>query len=156
LAAVCLDDIKNFLAIDTGEIRIGTAGQPSEAELAEVAADGYQAVLNIGLLNPEYCLPDEAGLAASLGLQYRHLPVSFDAPAIADFEAFVAQMDAWAGQRVFVHCAANFRVSSFMAVYGEMRLGWDRDRADRHARTFWEPNRTWQAFVAECRARFVK
>ena len=31
-----------------------------------------------------------------------------------------------------------------MAVYGEMRLGWDRDRADRHARTFWEPNRTWQ------------
>ena len=53
-------------------------------------------------------------------------------------------MDAWAGERVFVHCAANFRVSSFMAVYGEMRLGWDRDRADRHARTFWEPNRTWQ------------
>jgi hypothetical protein len=43
-----------------------------------------------------------------------------------------------------------------MAVYGEMRLGWDRDRADRHARTFWEPNRTWQRFVADCRARFLK
>jgi len=154
-AAVSLDEIRNFLAIDARDAPIGTAGQPSEEELAEVAADGYQAVLNIGLLNPEYCLPDEAGLAASLGLQYRHLPVSFDAPAIADFEAFVAQMDAWAGQRVFVHCAANFRVSSFIAVYGEMRLGWDRDRADRHARTFWEPNRTWQAFMAECRARFV-
>jgi hypothetical protein len=56
---------------------------------------------------------------------------------------------------VFVHCAANFRVSSFMAVYGQMRLGWDHNRADRHARTFWEPNRTWQAFVDECRARFV-
>ena len=118
---MALDDINNFLPIDA---RIGTAGQPSEAELAEVAADGYQAVVNLGLLNPEYCLPDEAGLAASLGLGYRHLPVNFDAPAIADFEAFVVQMDAWAGERVFVHCAANFRVSSFMAVYGEMRLGW--------------------------------
>ena len=152
---MALDEIKNFLVIDTPDARIATAGQPTEAELAEVAADGYQAVINLGLLNPEYCLPDEAGLAASLGLRYRHLPVNFDAPAAADFEAFVAQMDAWADQRVFVHCAANFRVSSFIAVYGEMRLGWDRDRADRHARTFWELNRTWQAFLADCRARFV-
>jgi protein tyrosine phosphatase (PTP) superfamily phosphohydrolase (DUF442 family) len=150
---MAIDDIKNFLAVDA---RIGTAGQPTEAELAEVAAAGYRAVVNLGLLNPEYCLPDEAGLAASLGLRYSHLPVSFDAPTVADFEAFVAQMDAWAGERVFVHCAANFRVSSFMAVYGQLRLGWDRDRADLHARAFWEPNPTWQAFLAECRARLVK
>jgi protein tyrosine phosphatase (PTP) superfamily phosphohydrolase (DUF442 family) len=149
---MALDDIKNFLAIDG---RIGTAGQPTEAELAEVAADGYRAVVNLGLLNPEYCLPDEAGLAASLGLQYSHLPVNFDAPAVADFEAFVAQMDAWAGARVFVHCAANFRVSCFMAVYGELRLGWDRDRADDHARTFWEPNAIWQRFVTDCRSRWL-
>ena len=155
---VALDDIKNFLPIETrsGDAWIGTAGQPTEDELREVAADGYRAVVNLGLLNPEYCLPDEAGLAASLGLAYSHLPVNFDAPAVADFEAFVVQMDAWAKDRVFVHCAANFRVSSFMAVYGEMRLGWDRDRADRHARTFWEPNRTWQQLIADCRARFLK
>ena len=150
---MALDDIKNFLAIDA---RLATAGQPTEAELRDVAAGGYQAVVNLGLLDPRYCLPDEAGLAASLGMKYRHLPVKFDAPTVADFEAFVAQMDAWAGERVFVHCAANFRVSSFMAVYGEMRLGWDRDRADRHARTFWELNPTWQQFVTECRARHIK
>ena len=125
-SAVALDEMKNFLPIGTpdGNARIGTAGQPTEDELREVAADGYRAMVNLGLLNPEYCLPDEAGLAASLGLAYRHLPVDFDAPALADFEAFVAQMDAWSNERVFVHCAANFRVSSFMAVYGELRLGW--------------------------------
>jgi protein tyrosine phosphatase (PTP) superfamily phosphohydrolase (DUF442 family) len=160
---VALDDIKNFLPIDARggdtpgrDARIGTAGQPTEDELREVAGDGYRAVVNLGLLNPEYCLPDEAGLALSLGLAYRHLPVNFDAPTVADFEAFAAQMDAWADRPVFVHCAANFRVSSFMAVYGEMRLGWDRERADRHARTFWEPNRTWQQLLADCRARFLK
>jgi hypothetical protein len=76
---VSLDDIKNFLPVDA---RIGTAGQPSEAELAKVAAEGYQAVVNLGLLNAEYCLPDEAGLAASVGMRYRHLPVNFDAPAV--------------------------------------------------------------------------
>jgi protein tyrosine phosphatase (PTP) superfamily phosphohydrolase (DUF442 family) len=150
---VSLDEINNFLAVDG---RIGTAGQPKEDELREVAEDGYRAVINLGLLNPEYCLPDEAGLVASLGLQYRHLPVNFDAPALADFEAFVAQMDAWAGERVFVHCAANLRVSSFMAVYGEMRLGWSRDRADQHARTFWEPTRVWQRFVADARKRWLQ
>ena len=151
-AAMSVEEIKNFAAIDG---RVGTAGQPSEDELRDVAADGYQAVINLGLLNPEYCLPDEAGLAASLGLAYRHLPVVFDAPTLADFDAFVTGMDAWADKRVFVHCAANFRVSAFMAVYGEMRLGWTREHADRHARSQWEPNRTWQQFVAACRARYL-
>jgi protein tyrosine phosphatase (PTP) superfamily phosphohydrolase (DUF442 family) len=144
-------DIENFLAIDE---RVGTAGQPSEAELREVAAAGYQVVINLGLLDPKYCLPDEAGLAASLGLGYRHIPVSFDAPAPEDFAAFVQAMDAAASQRVFVHCAANYRVSSFMALYGELRLGWDRARADAHARALWQPNETWTAFLATCRARF--
>ena len=50
----------------------------------------------------------------------------------------------------------DYFAASFMAVYGELRLGWDRDRADRHARTFWEPNRVWQQFVADCRARYIK
>jgi protein tyrosine phosphatase (PTP) superfamily phosphohydrolase (DUF442 family) len=146
---VAIDDIRNFLAIDG---RIGTAGQPSEGELTEVAAAGYRAVVNLGLTGADYSLPDEAGLAATLGLAYRHLPVQFDAPTVADFDAFVGQMDEWAGERVFVHCAANFRVSAFMAVYGELRLGWDRARADRHARTFWEPNPTWQRLIDDCRA----
>jgi protein tyrosine phosphatase (PTP) superfamily phosphohydrolase (DUF442 family) len=146
-----LDEIKNFATVND---QIGTAGQPSEGELRDVAADGYAAVINLGLLNPEYCLPDEAGLAASLGLAYRHLPVSFDAPALADFDAFVAAMDAWADRRVFVHCAANFRVSAFMAVYGELRLGWTRAQADQHARSQWEPNRVWQKFIADCRGRY--
>jgi protein tyrosine phosphatase (PTP) superfamily phosphohydrolase (DUF442 family) len=150
---VPLDDIKNFLAIDD---RVATAGQPTEAEVREVAGGGYQAVVNLGLLDPRYCLPDEAGLVASLGLKYRHLPVVFEAPTVADFEAFVAQMDEWAGERVFVHCAANFRVTSFMALYGELRLGWSRARADRHARTFWEPNPTWQRLIDDCRARYIR
>ena len=79
--------------------------------------------------------------------------MSFDAPALADFDAFVAAMDAWADRRVFVHCAANFRVSAFMAIYGELRLGWSA-QADEHARSQWQPNRVWQRFIADCRARY--
>ena len=147
-----LTAIKNFIAIDD---RIGTAGQPTEDELRAVAADGYAAVINLGLLDPKYCLPDEAGLVATLGLRYRHIPVVWTAPTVADFEAFAAAMDALAGERVFVHCAANYRVSSFMALYGELRLGWSRERADRHARALWELNEIWQELLRACRAKLL-
>lgn len=147
-----VETIKNFLPIDE---RIGTAGQPSEEELREVAASGYTAVVNLGLLDPRYCLPDEAGLAASLGLRYRHIPVLFDAPTVDDFRAFVEAMDGYAGDKVLVHCAANYRVSSFMALYGEMKLGWSRERGDAHARTLWPLNETWEQFLRSCRATLM-
>jgi len=52
---------------------------------------------------------------------------------------------------VFVHCAANYRVSSFVALYGESRLGWTREDADAHIRKVWEPNGTWARFLDEVR-----
>ena len=146
-----LTAIKNFIPIDD---RIATAGQPTEEQVRAIAVAGFAAVVNLGLLDPKYCLPDEAGLVASLGLSYRHIPVKFDAPTVGDFEAFAAAMDALATERVFVHCAANYRVSSFMALYGELRLGWTRERADTHARCLWQPNETWQELLRACRATF--
>lgn len=147
-----VETIANFLPIDE---RIGTAGQPSEDELREVAGAGYTVVINLGLLDPRYCLPDEAGLTRSLGLRYHHIPVQFDAPTVDDFRRFTAAMDECAGDKVLVHCAANYRVSSFMAVWGEMRLGWTREKADRHARTLWPLNETWTDFLAQCRREMV-
>jgi protein tyrosine phosphatase (PTP) superfamily phosphohydrolase (DUF442 family) len=156
---MALTEIRNFVPLDADRgpntspaARIATAGQPSEGQLAEVAAAGYRKVVNLGLLDPKYCLADEAGLAASLGMEYRHIPVRFDAPTLDDFRAFVQIMDAWAGEPVFVHCAANYRVSSFMALYGELKLGWTRAHADEHARRLWEPNETWRSFLEHARA----
>jgi len=147
-----VESISNFLAIDD---RIGTAGQPSEDQLRDAVAAGYTAVVNLGLLDPRYCLADEAGLAGSLGLRYHHIPVQFDAPTIDNFREFLAAMEECAGDRVLVHCAANYRVSSFMAVYGEMKLGWTRARGDEHARTLWPLNETWTAFLDSCRRDLI-
>ena len=144
--------IANFLPIDD---RIGTAGQPSETELRDAAASGYTAVVNLGLLDPRYCLADEAGLATALGLRYFHIPVQFDAPKIDDFREFLAAMDECDGAKVLVHCAANYRVSSFMAVYGEMKLGWTREQGDAHARKLWPLNETWTSFLETCRRELL-
>jgi protein tyrosine phosphatase (PTP) superfamily phosphohydrolase (DUF442 family) len=145
---MALSGIKNFKAIDE---RVVTGGQPTEAQLAEVAAEGFQAVVNLGLLDKSYCLPDEAGLVASLGMSYRHIPVKFDVPTLDDLRTFVEAMDGLMDRRVFVHCAGNYRVSVFVALWGELRLGWTRERADRLIEWLWRPSDVWTAFLERCR-----
>jgi protein tyrosine phosphatase (PTP) superfamily phosphohydrolase (DUF442 family) len=147
---MALDDIKNFIAVSD---RLGTAGQPSEAQLRDVAGAGYQVVVNLGLLDPRYCLPDEAGTVASLGLAYHHIPVDFTAPQEEDLQRFFEVMDDARDKKVFVHCAANYRVSTFVALYGEAKLGWTADQGDAHMHRVWDPNPIWTQFIGEARDR---
>jgi protein tyrosine phosphatase (PTP) superfamily phosphohydrolase (DUF442 family) len=142
-------EIKNFVEI--GDL-IGTGGQPSESQLKDVASTGYQVVINLGLLDPKYCLRDEAGLVADLGMEYHHIPVVFTEPKTDDFRRFVNVMASHRDRKVLVHCALNWRVSAFVALYGELRLGWLPSRAEAHMRTFWEPNDVWVEFARACRA----
>jgi protein tyrosine phosphatase (PTP) superfamily phosphohydrolase (DUF442 family) len=145
-----LDAIKNFMPLGD---RIATAGQPTEGQLSEVAANGFGVVINLGLLDPRYCLPDEAGVVRALGMRYRHIPVKFDAPTPDDFELFLAAMADAPDARVFIHCALNYRVACFMTLYGELRLGWTAEQATAHVRRAWEPNEVWQKFYSDCRGR---
>jgi len=145
---MALGEIKNFVEI--GDL-MGTGGQPSESQLKEVASAGYRVVINLGLLDPKYCLRDEAGLVGDLGMEYHHIPVVFTDPKIDDFRRFVDVMAAHRDQKVFIHCALNWRVSAFVALYGELRLGWPPSKAEAHMRTFWEPNEVWIEFARACR-----
>ena len=61
-----------------------------------------------------------------------HVPVDFNAPQVEDLRKFFDVMDSFRDKKVFVHCAANFRVSSFVARYGQARLGWPVDQANAH------------------------
>jgi protein tyrosine phosphatase (PTP) superfamily phosphohydrolase (DUF442 family) len=146
--SMAIEAIRNYVTL-SGEL--ATGGQPSEAQLRELAQAGVACIINLGLLDPRYCLPDEAGLVRSLGVEYYHIPVDFQAPTLEDLTAFLTVMRAVAGQRVFVHCAANYRVSSFVSLYGQARLGWSQEQAEAHIRRLWEPNAVWTAFIERAR-----
>src|SRR5215468_6736069 len=118
---MAIDDIRNFVELSD---HLATAGQPSEQHVRELASAGFEVIVNLGLLDPRYCLADEAGLTRSLGMAYHHIPVDFHAPQHQALGEFFRVMDASRGRSVFVHCAANYRVSSFVALYGQARLGW--------------------------------
>jgi protein tyrosine phosphatase (PTP) superfamily phosphohydrolase (DUF442 family) len=145
---VTLDGICNYLPIGDG---IVTAGQPSEEHLRQLASGGFEAVVNLGLLDPKYCLPDEAASVAALGMSYHHIPVIFQNPLVQDYERFHQTMCALRDQSVFVHCAMNYRVSCFTALYAEAELGWSRERSDAHVAQVWEPDETWSAFLRRVR-----
>jgi uncharacterized protein (TIGR01244 family) len=127
--------------------RIATSGQPSEAELAAIAQAGYQVVVNLGLLDQDYSLADERGVVEFLGLEYVHIPVLWERPTRADLEAFFRTMEEHQGKSVWVHCAANMRVSVFVALYRALILGWPLERALPDVYALWVPNETWQRFI---------
>jgi len=82
-------------------------------------------------------------------MHYIHIPVQFKAPQLADLQAFYAAMDANAGGKLFVHCASNYRVPVFLALYRIQRKGWAREEAFSRMREVWEPDEIWQAFIED-------
>ena len=86
---------------------------------------------------------------ASLGMAYVHIPVEFATPTRADLLAFFDSRQAHAGQRVWVHCAANMRVSAFLGLYRVLREGASPDSAFDLMHDLWQPNAVWTAFIAD-------
>lgn len=139
-----IEEIRGFVSLSDN---LATAGQPFEEQIRELAKEGFEVIINLGLLDPRYCLENEAGLVHSLGLEYRHIPVDFQAPKIEDLKQFFAAMEASQGKKLFVHCAANYRVSSFISLYGQAKLGWSLRQAEEHIEKLWEPNEVWARFI---------
>ena len=127
---------------------LATSGQPREEQLADIAAAGYEVVINLALHDdPRYSLGDEAASVRALGLEYVHIPVLFGAPTEADLAKFFEAMDACKGRRIWLHCAANQRVTAFLGLYRRLRDGWTEDRAFELMDDVWEPDAVWSAFI---------
>jgi len=144
----------NFRVVDD---RLTTSGLVPPDALAELRADGIDAVIDLLPATVDHAVPGEDEIVRGQGIDYVAIPVDFDAPTTDDFAAFVRAMDAHAGERVHVHCAANYRVSAFYALYAELRGRWTREQADAFVAALWNPaeHPPWAEFMAEVRARFA-
>lgn len=138
-----LNHIRNFLRIDD---RLATSGMPQPDDFAAMRHAGFEVVINLALPTSDHALPNEGELVSAQGMTYVHIPVKFDAPQPGDFERFLRTLDACAGRRVFVHCAANKRVSAFVFLH-RLREGADRPLAERDLKHIWEPDGIWREFV---------
>jgi len=143
-----IEAIYNFLPLSDTLL---TSGQPSEGQYPAIASAGVKTVINLALATSDNALADEAGLARSLGLDYIHIPVSWDNPTEEDFNRFASLMDSLGNQKILLHCAANMRVSAFVALYRIRHLGWPRGRAFEDVYRLWNPfdNPVWGNFMTK-------
>ncbi len=139
-----LDSIYNYRALSTD---LSTGGQPDEEELEAICQAGFELVINLGLSDAPYAVPHEALIIKSAGLDYIHLPVNFEAPEIDQFYAFCEIMRQHNHRKIFLHCAANKRVSVFIALYRVIVENWSLKDAEAEIQSIWEPNETWQGFI---------
>jgi protein tyrosine phosphatase (PTP) superfamily phosphohydrolase (DUF442 family) len=137
-------DIYNFLALSDA---IGTAGQPLAEQFAAIKNAGYQVVINLALATSPQALPNEKEMVEQHGMEYIHIPVVWENPRVEDALHFFDAMKAHADRKVFVHCAANKRVSAFLYLYRTLHLGIAQEEATRDLHQLWIPNDLWNTFM---------
>jgi len=138
-----LEHIRNFLRIDD---HLGTSGMPRPDDFAMIRRAGFQVVINLAVATSDHAMPNEGDLVAAQGMTYVHIPVNFESPQPADFDRFTRILDISEGERVFVHCAANMRVSAFVFLH-RLRHGVDRAAAEKDLKRIWDPHGAWRTFI---------
>jgi uncharacterized protein (TIGR01244 family) len=139
-------DILNWRRLDD---RVTTSGQPSEAQLAALAALGVKYVVNLALHTHPKALADEAGTVRGLSMTYVHIPVAFDDPKPSDYEAFRTAMARIGDAPVHVHCIMNYRVSAFFYLYRRNVEGLNEAAARAEMESLWRPGGVWAAFIGD-------
>ena len=128
---------------------IATSGQPMADQFADIAAAGYDTVINLAMYNSERAIPEEGGVVTEQGMTYVHLPVPFDNPGVEHLRKFIRLMSALEGSRVWVHCVVNKRVSAFMYHYLTKVRGIDERDATSPILSEWVPHmeEVWRRFM---------
>lgn len=128
-----------------------SSGMPTADEMKEVADAGVQVVINLALTTSRGALENEDQLVESLGMKYIHIPVEWDHPTRQDLDDFFATMEDHKGDKILVHCQANYRVTAFVTLYRILREGWDKEQAFAVMNRMWNPEDfpVWQKFIDE-------
>lgn len=141
-----MTDIRNFVQITE---TVGTSGQPTIEQFGEIAKAGYSSVINLAMPNSDNAIANEGNIVTSLGMKYIHIPVPFEAPTKQHLTSFIRVMRAIDGEKVWVHCVANARVSAFMYHYLRIDKGYDDHAAKNQLLQRWEPkmDAAWTKFL---------
>ncbi len=126
-----------------------SAGQQQADHFSVLQRAGLDSVFNVSVNTSLYFLRDEANHCALNGIDYWHLPISWDAPQRTEVEAFFTRMDELRGRRTLVHCALNMRASALVFLYRCLRLGETVDVASQDLHAVWTPDGVWAQLIEQ-------
>lgn len=134
--------------------RTTTSGRLTAGDVGRLADLGVRHVINLALTDSPGALQGEDALIADQGLRYTHIPIPFDAPEEAHYQAFRQALEEGEGP-VHVHCIMNWRVSAFFYRYN-IEQGMDPAEARAMMERQWSPETNsdpraaaWARFIAQ-------
>jgi protein tyrosine phosphatase (PTP) superfamily phosphohydrolase (DUF442 family) len=149
-----VDQAYNYKKINDS---LSTAGVLNEDQLSALGPEGFEAVVNLLPQDSKYAVVNERELVEQQGLDYYHIPVDFSAPSTGNYGDFVAVMNKLRAKKRMVHCAANYRVSAFYAMYAYENQDWSVYQANSLIASIWKPedHPPWHSFIASVIANRV-
>lgn len=125
-----------------------TSGQPGKQQLKLLAKEGYEVVINLAPNSIfEGAVINEAAILESEQIEYIHIPVDFNNPTDKKFKEFVTYIEKHKNKKLWVHCAANMRVSAFVYKYRRDILKLSHDEIIGDMKAIWTPNKIWKSFL---------
>jgi protein tyrosine phosphatase (PTP) superfamily phosphohydrolase (DUF442 family) len=129
--------------------QLSTSGQPAVAALKTLSTQGFGADIYLAPPTVSDAVPDEAAIVRAQGLAFINIPIVFDHPTAADFEAFVAAMAQVGDRKVLVHCQINLRASSMVFLHRVIVGREAPEQAYADVAKVWSPNSTWRQFIVQ-------
>ncbi len=132
-----------------------TSALPAAEDFARMAKQGYEIVISMCQDIDSETLKGEDDLVSKAGMRYIHLPVTFVAPTLDDYELLRDILRSVQDRKVWLHCARNWRVSAFMIIYHIVEMSMLHSEAEEIAHRIWQPDETWQALIDEAIEKYA-
>ena len=139
-----MSKILNYIKINE---LISTSGQPKLEDFKHIANEGFEVVINLAVPTTSNSLENEDKIVSNLNMSYIHIPVSFENPKISDLKLFINILQSLGANKVWIHCAKNYRVSAFMYVYHKYILHTPFEQIDLSIFDKWQPSLVWQELM---------
>lgn len=129
--------------MDTRKIdeQVTVGAQPSEAEIRELARQGFQSVINLRTTGEEGqpLPPEDEGLAVQdCGLHYAHIPISLRTLTTEQVDRFRDEMESLPAP-VYIHCKGGTRAAALLALHRATESGKSSEEALRGAERLGAP-----------------
>lgn len=145
-----LEGIVNFRQYSEN---FASSGQPSAEQFTAIAEQGFERIVYIAFTNNQNALPDADQVVKGLGMEYMHVPVTFDNPLPDDFYAFADSMQRNTDKKTLLHCQVNARATAFSFLYRVIHEDVSISEAKADMNTVWQPNEVWRDFIFEVLAQ---
>lgn len=126
---------------------ISTSGQLKIEEFELIANEGFEVVINLAVPTTSNSLENEDKIVSNLNMTYIHIPISFENPKISDLKLFLNILQSLGANKVWIHCAKNYRVSAFIYVYHKYILHTPFEEIDLSIFDIWQPSLVWQELM---------